>query len=65
MSGIILNRRIVELYMNYKRKNNQKIAAAKAGISVRSAQSIDAGEHNYFKDSKSRKRTRKDPFESI
>ena len=65
MSGTTLNRRNVELYMDYRGKNNQKVAAAKAGISVRSAQNIDAEEHHYFKESKTKKRTRKDPFEDV
>lgn len=65
MSGTILNRQIVELYMDYRGKNNQKVAAAKAGISVRSAQRIDSEEHNYFQEPKAKKRTRKDPFEGV
>ncbi len=65
MSGAILNRQIVEVYMDYRKKFKQKIAATKAGISVRSAQSIDAQEHNYFKEPKTRKKTRQDPFEGV
>lgn len=65
MSSAILNRQIVEVYMDYRKKFKQKIAATKAGISVRSAQSIDAQEHNYFKEPKTRKRIRQDPFEGV
>lgn len=65
MSGERLTHQEVRLYMSYREKHKQNVAAAKMGIGIRTAQRIDTREHSYFKDPNSKKRTRQDPFEGV
>ena len=61
MSGTPITLQQVKLYMSYRNKSSQVDAAAKAGISERTARRIDSGK--YSSRNKPRNyRTRKDPF---
>lgn len=64
MSGSHISINQVELYMTYRRKYTQVIAAAKSGISVRSAGCIDNHVHQP-KSSKRAWRTRSDPLKPL
>jgi hypothetical protein len=64
MSGISITQQQVTLYMSYRTKQSQVKAAAKSGISPRSARRIDKGEHQ-IKTTPRQYRTRKDPFEGL
>lgn len=61
MTGKTITQQQVNLYMSYRNKNKQNVAAAKAGISERSARRIDKGEFSLSK-TKRNYRTRVDPF---
>ena len=64
MPGIRITDQQVTIYMKNRKLNSQVIAAAKAGISERSARRIDKqGEHNPT--NQRQWRTRKDPLDSI
>lgn len=64
MPGIRITDQQVTIYMKSRKHNSQVIAAAKAGISERSARRID--KQNEQKTANKRQwRTRKDPLESI
>lgn len=62
MTGKTITQQQVDLYMSYRNKNKQNVAAAKAGISERSARRIDKNE---LLPGKARRnyRTRADPFD--
>lgn len=62
MSGKPITQQQVNLYMSYRKKNNQIIAAAQAGISERTARRIDSGKHSTSKMHRNY-RTRKDPLD--
>lgn len=64
MAGSHISIKQVELYMTYRRKYTQVIAAAKSGISVRSAGRIDNHVHQP-KPSKRAWRTRSDPLKLL
>lgn len=61
MSGKFITKQQVNLYMSYRKVHKQIIAAAKTGISERSARRIESGEHSITKPSR-HYQTRKDPF---
>ena len=61
MSGKSITKHQVNLYMSYRQKHNQVKAAAKAGISERSARRIESGQHAVSRQPRLY-RTRKDPF---
>lgn len=64
MPGKRITKNQIEIYVNYRKNGKtQDLAAAKAGVSVRSGHNI---EHNKHAPKKDRSwKTRKDPFESI
>jgi hypothetical protein len=62
MTGKTITQQQVNLYMSYRTKNKQNVAAAKSGISERSARRIDKGEFSLSK-AKRNYRTRVDPFD--
>jgi hypothetical protein len=66
MSGKPITQQQVKLYMSNRNQPDQSqvSAAAKAGLSERSARSIDSGEHKLHKPPR-KYRTRKDPFEGL
>lgn len=45
MSGKPITKQQVNLYMSYRQEHNQVKAAAKVGISERSARRIESGQH--------------------
>lgn len=61
MSGKPITKQQVNLYMSYRQELNQVKAAAKAGISERSARRIESGQHMVSRECRGY-RTRKDPF---
>lgn len=61
MSGKPITIQQVNLYMSYRKDNKQTTAAAKAGISERTARRIESGQHLTTKKPRAY-RTRKDPF---
>jgi len=64
MSGISITKQQVKLYMSHRKNHSQVKAAAKAGISERSARRIENGTHQ--PQQKPRQyRTRKDPFNGL
>ena len=64
MSGKHISDQQVNLYMNHRKTQTQRIAAAKAGISERSARRIDTQRHQ--ENNKKRNwRTRQDPLAEI
>lgn len=64
MPGTSITQQQVKLYMSYRKKQSQIKAAAKTGISERSARRIDKGEHKVQKLPR-QYRTRKDPFNGL
>ena len=66
MSGKPITQQQVKLYMSNRNQpqHNQSTAAAKAGISERSARRIESGEHKIHKQPR-KYRTRKDPFDGL
>lgn len=64
MSGTPITTQQVKLYMSYRNKSSQVNAAAKAGISDRTARRIDSGKHETKKQPRNY-RTRKDPFDGL
>jgi hypothetical protein len=66
MSGKPITQQQVKLYMSNRNQPDQSqvSAAAKAGLSERSARRIDSGEHKLHKPPR-KYRTRKDPFEGL
>jgi len=64
MSGKSITQQQVKLYMSYRINQSQEKAAAKSGISQRSARRIEKGEHQTKKDPRQYK-TRKDPFNGL
>jgi len=64
MPGTSITQQQVKLYMSYRKKQSQIKAAAKTGISERSARRIDKGEHKTQKHPR-QYRTRKDPLKGL
>ena len=64
MPGTSITQQQVKLYMSYRKKQSQIKAAAKTGISERSARRIDKGEHK-AQHLPRQYRTRKDPFNGL
>ena len=64
MPGTPITQQQVKLYMSYRKKQSQIKAAAKTGISERSARRIDKGEHK-VQHLPRQYRTRKDPFNGL
>lgn len=64
MSGISITQQQVKLYMSYRTEKSQAQAAAKSGISPRSARRIDKGVHQVNKNPR-QYRTRKDPLDGL
>lgn len=64
MSGKHISDQQVNLYMKHRKTQTQSIAAAKAGISERSARRIDTQQHQQ-NDNKRNWRTRQDPLAGI
>jgi hypothetical protein len=64
MSGKSITQQQVKLYMSYRTKQSQVKAAAKAGISDRSARRIDKDEHQFQKIPR-QYCTRKDPLKGL
>lgn len=64
MSGKHISDQQVNLYMKHRKTQTQRIAAAKAGVSERSARRIDTQQHQHS-DNKRNWRTRKDPLAQI
>ena len=64
MSGKHISDQQVNLYMKHRKTQTQSIAAAKAGISERSARRIDTQQHQQ-NDNKRNWRTRQDPLADI
>jgi hypothetical protein len=66
MPGKHLSQQQVNLYMSYRNQSNQTQtkAAAKAGVSERSARRIDAGQHHAYNNPRTYK-TRKDPLNGL
>jgi hypothetical protein len=64
MSGKSINQQQVKLYMSYRTKQSQVQAAAKAGISQRSARRIEKDERQTNKGPRQYS-TRKDPFNGL
>lgn len=64
MSGKSITQQQVKLYMSYRTKQSQMKAAAKAGISDRSARRIEKNKHQ-TKQIPRQYRTRKDPFNGL
>lgn len=62
MSGKPITKEQVKLYMSSRTKHSQTTAAAKAGISERSARRIESGQHSTNKPPRTYQ-TRKDPFD--
>ena len=64
MPGTRITDQQVTIYMNHRKGNSQVVAAAKAGISERSARRLDKSNQQHS-DGQHRWRTRKDPLEPI
>jgi hypothetical protein len=64
MPGKSITQQQVKLYMSYRKNQSQIKAAAKAGISQRSARRIENGEHHTAQPPR-QYRTRKDPFKGL
>lgn len=66
MPGKPINQQQVNLYMSYRNQPNhsQSSAAAKAGLSARTARRIDTGQHNTVHPIR-QYRTREDPFNGL
>lgn len=65
MSRFRITEQQVKLYMQFRKTNTQLTAAAKAGISERSARRIEKGQLQPKKSQKRSYRTRKDPLDKV
>ena len=64
MSGKFITDHQARLYMTHRRTQSQSVAAAKVGISERSARRIDQHDHRPAKNHR-KYRTRPDPLSSV
>ena len=63
MSGKHITQQQEDIYMKHRQSATQELAAAKAGLSIRSGRRIEKGER--IKSTKRYWKTRKDPFEAV
>ena len=65
MPGRWITKQQVEIYKMARKKDTQKVSAAKAGISERSGRHIDTGSRSDVQHQSRHWRTRSDPFEAV